>query len=118
VLEPKLVTEKGAFNKKDKLEVWFTDDKLKRPVLIKSKIKVGSITARLINQTAAPVRKAPDKPAQPPVKTTPDTVPPAADPVILQDSTLPDPFPAAIDSNKATDAAAKPVPSDTSSPAK
>jgi hypothetical protein len=70
MLEPRLVGDKGNFNKKDKLEVWFTDDSLKRPVLIKSKIKVGSITARLINHTAGKAKKAPEA-KQP----APDTLP-------------------------------------------
>lgn len=59
MLEPRLIADKGNFNKKDKLEVWFTDDEYKRPVLIRSKIKVGSITARLINHTAAAQKAAP-----------------------------------------------------------
>ena len=33
---------------KDKLEVWVTDDQYKTPVLIKSKIKFGTINAKLI----------------------------------------------------------------------
>lgn len=47
-LEPRLVGEGRAFNKRDKLEVWLTDDSIPTPVLIKSKIKFGSITAKLI----------------------------------------------------------------------
>ncbi|NLG16866.1 MAG: DUF3108 domain-containing protein [Fibrobacter sp.] len=48
LLEPKLAGEGRAFNKKDKLEVWMTDDEYKIPVLIKSKIKFGTINAKLI----------------------------------------------------------------------
>lgn len=48
VLKPKLVGEGRAFNKKDKLEIWLSDDDRRIPVMIKSKIKFGSIRARLI----------------------------------------------------------------------
>ena len=65
VMRPRLVGDKGAFNKKDLLEVWLTDDDSKMPIQIKSKINIGSITARLIHSgkltvksTAAP--KPPD----------------------------------------------------------
>jgi len=37
----------GVFKHKGKLKVWLTDDRLKMPVLMKSKILVGSITAEL-----------------------------------------------------------------------
>ncbi len=47
-LEPRLVGEGRAFNKRDKIEVWLTDDSMSIPVLIKSKIKFGRITAKLI----------------------------------------------------------------------
>ena len=78
VLEPKLVGDKGNFNKKDKLKVWFTDDSLKRPVLIKSKIKVGAITARLINHSAGTAKKTvvqqqPRAVTEPPPDTAPAT---------------------------------------------
>jgi hypothetical protein len=106
VLEPKLVTEKGAFNKKDKIEVWFTDDKLKRPVLIRSKIKVGSITARLINQSAVPEKKSEKK------KTA---VPPA--PIEDSDgSTTTPPVPAAVDSGDTVESDTIVSPPDTSFP--
>lgn len=54
-LQPRLVGEGRAFNRRDKLEVWLTDDSVPTPVLIKSKIKFGRITAKLIwrnNQAA------------------------------------------------------------------
>jgi hypothetical protein len=54
VVEPKLVGDNGAFNKKDKMEVWLSDDDRKVPLLIKSKINVGSITAKLVRSTTAP----------------------------------------------------------------
>jgi len=46
VVEPLLKTV-GVFKHKGKLKVWLTDDRLKMPVLMKSKILVGSITAEL-----------------------------------------------------------------------
>lgn len=47
-IEPKLVGDKGTFNKKDKLEVWLTNDKNRIPIVFWSKINVGAITAKLI----------------------------------------------------------------------
>ncbi|MBN1575767.1 MAG: DUF3108 domain-containing protein [Chitinispirillaceae bacterium] len=47
LLIPRLVGEGRAFNKKDKLEVWFSDDRRRMPVAIRSKIKFGAINARL-----------------------------------------------------------------------
>jgi hypothetical protein len=37
-----------VFNKKDKIEVWVSDDEHKYPVMLKSKAKIGSINAKLI----------------------------------------------------------------------
>lgn len=48
VLAPKLVGEGRAFNKRDKLEIWISDDPRRIPVYIRSKIKFGAIRARLI----------------------------------------------------------------------
>jgi hypothetical protein len=48
VVEPKLVGDDGAFNKKDKIEIWLSDNKYPTPILIKSKIKVGSVCAKLV----------------------------------------------------------------------
>ena len=48
VLEPRLVGEGRAFNKRDKLEIWMSDDRRKIPVAVRSKIKFGAIRARLI----------------------------------------------------------------------
>ena len=47
-LEPTLMGEGRAFNKKDKMEVWLTDDDKRVPIFIKSKIKVGSVVAKLV----------------------------------------------------------------------
>jgi hypothetical protein len=46
VAEPLLKTV-GVFKHTGKLKVWLTDDRLKMPVLMKSKVLVGSITAEL-----------------------------------------------------------------------
>jgi len=48
VVEPLLKTV-GVFKHTGKLKVWLTDDRLKMPVLMKSKVLVGSITAELID---------------------------------------------------------------------
>lgn len=47
-LEPSLAGDGKTFNRKDKLEVFISDDSRRLPVLIRSKIKFGSITAKLI----------------------------------------------------------------------
>jgi hypothetical protein len=46
VVEP-LTQSVGVFKNEGKLTVWLTDDRLKMPVLMKSKVLVGSITAEL-----------------------------------------------------------------------
>jgi hypothetical protein len=46
VVEPILQTV-GVFKHEGKLKVWLTDDRLKMPVLMKSKVLVGSISAEL-----------------------------------------------------------------------
>jgi hypothetical protein len=46
VVEP-LLQSVGVFKHEGKLTVWLTDDKLKMPVLMKSKVLVGSISAEL-----------------------------------------------------------------------
>jgi hypothetical protein len=46
VVEPLMKTV-GIFKHKGKLKVWLTDDRLKMPVMMKSKVLVGSITAEL-----------------------------------------------------------------------
>lgn len=48
LIEPRLVGDGKSFNKKDKIEVWMSDDSIPTPILIKSKIKVGSVSAKLI----------------------------------------------------------------------
>jgi hypothetical protein len=46
VVEPLLLAS-GIFKHEGRLKVWLTDDRLKMPVLMKSKVLVGSITAEL-----------------------------------------------------------------------
>jgi len=46
VVEP-LMLSSGIFKHEGKLTVWLTDDRLKMPVLMKSKVLVGSISAEL-----------------------------------------------------------------------
>ncbi|MEW5923546.1 MAG: DUF3108 domain-containing protein [Candidatus Zixiibacteriota bacterium] len=46
VVEPLLVTS-GIFKHEGQLKVWLTDDRLKMPVLMKSRVLVGSISAEL-----------------------------------------------------------------------
>lgn len=46
LVEPLLMTS-GIFKHEGRLKVWLTDDKLKMPVLMKSKVLVGSISAEL-----------------------------------------------------------------------
>ncbi len=46
VVEP-LTQSVGVFRHEGKLKVWMTDDRLKMPVLMKSKVLVGSISAEL-----------------------------------------------------------------------
>jgi len=46
VVEPLLLTS-GIFKNEGKLTVWLTDDRLKLPILMKSRVLVGSISAEL-----------------------------------------------------------------------
>jgi hypothetical protein len=50
-VEPILVGEGRVFTKKDKMEVWVTDDENHYPVMLKSKAKIGSLNAKLIQIT-------------------------------------------------------------------
>lgn len=49
VIEPDIV--EGAFAKTGRILIWLTDDALKIPVLMKSKVAVGSFIARLVGST-------------------------------------------------------------------
>jgi hypothetical protein len=48
LVEPKLVGDKGVFNKKGQVELWLSDDAAKIPVQIKSKISIGAVAAKLL----------------------------------------------------------------------
>jgi hypothetical protein len=48
LVKPVLVGEGRVFTKKDEIRLWLTDDAYKMPVMVKAKIRFGSITARLI----------------------------------------------------------------------
>jgi len=48
VTQPQPADDKGEFNRKKRLEIWFSDDEDKLPMRIKAKIAIGSIVADLI----------------------------------------------------------------------
>jgi len=49
MIEPILAGDGPRFNKNDKMTVWISqDDEYRTPVMAKSKLKVGSVTARLV----------------------------------------------------------------------
>jgi hypothetical protein len=48
VVLPQPADDKGEFNRKKRLELWFSDDEYRLPVRIKAKIAIGSIVADLI----------------------------------------------------------------------
>lgn len=49
LVEPKLTGKGRVFTKKDKIRIWLSNDSRKIPVLIKSRVAVGSINVRLIH---------------------------------------------------------------------
>ena len=49
VIEPEI--EEGAFAKTGRLLIWVTDDDLKIPVLMKSKVAIGSFVAKLVRSS-------------------------------------------------------------------
>jgi hypothetical protein len=50
VVEP-LLKSTGLFKSQGKLTIWLTDDERRLPVLMKSKILIGSVSARLVEYT-------------------------------------------------------------------
>jgi hypothetical protein len=56
VVEPILQTP-GIFEQKGSLTVWLTDDEKKMPVLMKSKVVVGSIVTELVSYQLGEVGK-------------------------------------------------------------
>ena len=56
VVEP-MLRASGIFKHKGKLTVWLTDDRFKIPVLMKSKVAVGSIASKLKRYTLGKIGK-------------------------------------------------------------
>jgi hypothetical protein len=50
VVEPEIV--EGVFAKAGRLVIYLTDDALRLPVLLKSKVKIGSFVAELVGRTS------------------------------------------------------------------
>lgn len=48
-IDPTLAGDSRVFNRRDRMEVWISDDAHRYPVQVRSRITVGSITARLIH---------------------------------------------------------------------
>jgi len=49
IVEPRLVGDGRNFTKNDRLQIWISDDERRIPVLIKSKIRLGSIVGELVS---------------------------------------------------------------------
>jgi len=47
-IEPTLVGDGRGFTKKDKMTIWVTDDERHMPVMVKAKIALGSLSAKLL----------------------------------------------------------------------
>jgi hypothetical protein len=56
VVEP-LLQAAGLFKHEGRVRVWLTDDRLHLPVLMKSKVVVGSIVAELESYTLGAIRR-------------------------------------------------------------
>ncbi|MBN1213001.1 MAG: DUF3108 domain-containing protein [candidate division Zixibacteria bacterium] len=56
VVEP-LTSSVGVFKNEGRLKIWLTDDYLKMPVLMKSKVLVGSITAELTDYKLGEIKE-------------------------------------------------------------
>ncbi len=56
VVEP-LMSSVGVFKNKGSVKVWLTDDRMKMPVLMKTKIIVGSISAELTDYTLGEIEE-------------------------------------------------------------
>jgi len=56
VIKPVLKSE-GIFARTGEMHIWLTDDERRIPVLMKSKVKIGSITATLVGGSYWPVKK-------------------------------------------------------------
>jgi hypothetical protein len=56
VIRPILQSE-GIFARTGDLHIWLTDDERRIPVMMKSKVKIGSITATLVGGSYWPKKK-------------------------------------------------------------
>lgn len=56
VIKPLLKSE-GIFARTGEMHIWLTDDERRIPVLMKSKVRIGSITATLVGGSHWPARK-------------------------------------------------------------
>jgi hypothetical protein len=56
VIKPMLKSE-GVFDRTGDMLIWLTDDERRIPILMKSKVKIGSITATLVGGTYWPPKK-------------------------------------------------------------
>ena len=73
VVQPQPMDDKGEFNSKKRLEIWFSDDEYKLPIKIKAKIAIGSIIANLV-YAGRPKTEKPSPPARETAKKT-DSLP-------------------------------------------
>ncbi|MDG5814940.1 DUF3108 domain-containing protein [Chitinispirillales bacterium ANBcel5] len=48
-IEPTLIGEGRTLSRRDRMEIWVTDDEHKMPVKLRTRVKFGSLTARLIH---------------------------------------------------------------------
>jgi hypothetical protein len=91
VTQPQPADDKGEFNKKKRLEIWFSDDEDKLPLRIKAKIAIGSIVADLIyagRPKSAVVKSLPENTTKTPqpAKKTADTSKPLTSTAAQKDS--------------------------------
>jgi hypothetical protein len=56
VIKPMLKSE-GVFDRTGDMLIWLTDDERRIPILMKSKVRIGSITATLVGGTYWPSEK-------------------------------------------------------------
>lgn len=56
VIDPKLIGDGKVLNKKDNLTLWFSADSLHLPIMAKSKVAIGAVTAKLIWLEQIPIR--------------------------------------------------------------
>ncbi len=52
-----MLKSEGVFDRTGDMLIWLTDDERRIPILMKSKVKIGSITATLVGGTYWPPKK-------------------------------------------------------------